>query len=414
MKKIAISGVVAISILSNGFIPTAAKAGWNPSSWFKKEDKPVAIKFEDVYPVPFYKTGAFKWSAIAVASVAVAIASVASGGVAAVPGATWIGSLVGGAMGTTWTAGLAMLGGGALATGGFGMAGGAVVIATITDLSMAVLVDGITSVIPENKGVKNEEMMIFIRFPEWEKGTDKVVKALENIKELKEKFKDGDISESLYKRNLRNYMEEALDSIPIWTKNVYDLVNAAIFSHNLGKHDLAKKYIEKAYIISSDDSSYIYYLKAVLSLYDGDTQSAISYLDSAIEYEKDALLPYILESQILLDQDNKGAALDILKQGLSNYDDDNFQLNYLAGMIAYDMGVYGEALEYFKTALSNVSINPIEGELKARIAASYYRLGNFSKAKKWFDDAMDEVSDKEYTEYRKNLNNLYYNKLIRD
>lgn len=410
MKSTTISATLSVLLLVTS-ISTPLKAEcYNPSSWFSKKEKIKPVTFDLVYPKPFYKTSVFKWGSIIAASIVVAVATVYSGGVAAVPGATWIGSLLGGAMGTTWTAGLAALGGGALATGGLGMAGGAVVIATVTDLSLAVLVDQAASAVGPKNGTHNFST-IKIPIPKWDYGSGKVVKDLKNIHELQEKMMHGNINEGVYRRNLVNYMEDALDNINISTC-YYDTVNGAILAYNLGKFALAEKYLNEAETRGNDQlSSFIEYMKAILSLSkDESLAQSIRYLDSAIQMEPDMLNPYLLKANILLDNNDLRGALQTVKLGLEKYDDDNFQLNYLAGLIEYKKANYKEAIEYFGEAEEATSINPVKAECKIRIALAYKKLYDSKNASKWYKDALEEVEDQEYKDYRKNIIELYKSK----
>lgn len=410
MKKTTISAMISVFLLATN-ISTPLKAEWyNPSSWIDHKEKIKPVTFDMVYPVPFYKTGVFKWGSIIAASVVVAAATVYTGGIASVPGATWIGSLLGGAMGTTWTAGLAVLGGGALAAGGLGMAGGAVVIATVTDLSLAVLVDQVASAVGPKNGTHNFST-IKIPIPKWDYGSEKVVKDLENIHELQEKMMDGDIDKEVYRRNLVNFMENALRNINT-SKSYYDTINGAVLAYDLGQFSLAEKYVNEAEKRANDEmSSFIEYMKALLSLSkDESVGQVIRYLDSAIQIEPYTLNPYLLKANILLDNNDLKGALRTVKLGLENYDDDNFQLNYLAGLIEYKKGNYKKAIEYFAEALEATTINPVEAECKVRIALAYKKLYDSKSATKWYKEALEEVEDKEYEEYRKNIVEMFKSK----
>ena len=409
MKKTILSSTLSALLFASS-IPTPVKAEWyNPATWINHKEEIKPITFDIVYPVPFYKTGVFKWGSILAASIAVGVATVYTGGAASVPGATWIGSLLGGAMGTTWTAGLAALGGGALAAGGLGMAGGAVVIATVTDLSLAVLIDQAASVVTPKNGNHNYTT-IKVSIPKWEYGSKKVLLDLKNIHELQEKMTDGDINQDVYRQNLVNYMEDILNNINT-SESYYDNINGAIIAYNLGKFSLAEKYINEADRQAKDGtSSFIKYIKALLNLVKNeDTIAAIRNLDKAIQIEPGALNPYILKINILLDNNDLTGAFQTVKLGLDNYDDDNFQLNYLAGMIEYKNKNYKKAIEYFKNALSNTTINPVEAECKVRIALSYKKINQLDNASEWYKDALEEVEDKEYQSYRDKISKLYKN-----
>lgn len=408
MKKIALSSTLSALLLITS-VPSVLQAEWyNPLSWFDKKVEYKPVTFERVYPVPFYKTGLFEWGSIIVASVAVAVVTVGTGGLGAVPGATWIGSMLGGLMGTTWAGGLAALGGGALAAGGLGMAGGAVVVATVTDLSLAVLIDQAASVIPKTKGEGMSFSTIKVSIPKWEEGSEGVVKNLNNIHELQDKLMDGDISKEVYTQNLRNYIEDALNKIDIYS-NAYDAINGMILAYDIGRFQQAEKYVEYAKTHLPVESSMVYYMEALLLLSNNQTSKALSKLNLAIIDEKDTLNPYLLKINIQMDSNDLYGALQTVQSGLNNYDDDNFQLNYLGGMISYKRGFYKDAIDYFKEALSNITINNVEAECKARIALSYKKLNEYEKANEWFKEALEEVSGKEYKKYREQIEKIFRN-----
>jgi tetratricopeptide (TPR) repeat protein len=311
-------------------------------------------------------------------------------------------------MGTTWTAGLAALGGGALATGGLGMAGGAVVVATVTDLSLAVLIEQAAGMAPIGKEEGRNFSTIKISIPKWDYGSEKVLINLENIHELQEKMIDGKIDRSQYTRDLTNYMEDALRNINI-SESKYDAINGTVLAYDLGQFGKAEEYLKTAESYFPSDSSFISYMQALISLSNDNIYKALSELNYAIEVEPETLNPYLLKINILLDQNNLYEALETVKYGLKEYDDDNFQLNYLGGMISFKKGDYKEAIDYFEDALSSTTINPVEAECKMRIAIAYDKLHQQEEANKWYEDAIEEIEDKEFDAYREQLIKMYKN-----
>lgn len=388
--------MIAVLFVNFG-MPTKA---WACSGLFGNEkDNPVT--FECLYPTPFYKTSAFRWSAIVVVSVGVAVATVYTGGAAGVPGAT----LIGGMLGTTWTAGLATLGGGTLASGGFGMAGGAFVIATTTDLALA----GLASFIPIPKNNIEGNNYNYIKIPLPKIGSKTTLAHYQLIDELITLYHDPKeaVSDAVYEIVMHKYYTSALDDID-YTETKYDLINGAILAYNLGDYKKSGEYLGKAENYFPK-SSYIYYHKALLDLVSGSSDDAINNLNQTIYKERDALQPYLLKTQIAIDRKKFGTAKNAIAQGLDKYDSDNFQLNYLGGMASFKDKDYKKAIAYFKDALSNTTINEIEADTKLWIAKSYQRLENNKQAGKWYNDAMSEVSDNK--EYKKALEKQYSEKL---
>lgn len=403
MKKIALSTVAALLLSSSTVYGewsiaeawSAAKVRVSTTLEEKKTLEPITFKL--LYPTPFYKTETFKWTAVAVVAVVGTGVTIMTGGVTSVPFATTIGGMVAGGGSGAWAAGMATLGGGTLASGGLGMAGGALVIGTMTDLSIA----GLTSFLPDNN-IKGREYNT-IKIPLPKVGSEQTLNTYGLIEELTEKFIEGKINSTLYEKQIYNYYVYALENLN-WN-NSYDLINGAILAYNLGDFKKSQDFLDKAKNAFSHQSSFIHYQQALLNLV--DNYNANIELNSAIAEERTALTPYLLKIQIAIDNNNLAVAKIVVKQGLEYYDDDNFQLNYLGGIISYRQGNYGEAIEFFEDALSNTTMNEIEAESKMMIAKCYKSLGNnLDKADEWYKDAISEVDDNQ--EYKNKLNNMYW------
>ena len=362
------------------------------------KSKKAKITFEELYPKSFYKTDAFLWGAVSVVTIAVAATTVVTLGATAVPGAT----LVGGMLGTTWTAGLATLGGGTLASGGFGMAGGAFVIATTTDLAIAGLASFIP--LPENNLEGKNYNFIKIPLPK-EVGSKKVLELYENIEDITEEYMDGDLSEKAYEKTIHADYINALNSVSP-NDTPYDLLNGAILAYNLGKYEKSQYYLNEAKKVFHTDSSFIYYHQALLCLVDYDIKKAIANLNMAISKEPDVLNPYLLKTQIAIDTNQVGLAKDTIDEGLKNFDDENFQLNYIRAILTYNEKNYKNAIKYFEEALSNTTINEIEAECKIWIAKCYKHLNNTRSSHEWYLDAMSEIRDNK--KYQTKLSDMYH------
>jgi len=345
----------------------------NLQAGFFSKDKAT---FDALYPTPFYKTTSGKVIIGGAVLVGGTAAVIFTGGAAAVPGATSLGAL-------------ATLGGGTVASGGFGMAGGAMVVGVTTDATLM----GLASFIPENN-YKGKYTTIKIPLPEV--GSKKVLKIYDLINDSKEKYLDGDISQSTYENIIYNYYNNILNIID--KNNAYDLINKAIIEFNLGKYDESLKSINKAEKYFKI-KSYIYYHKALLALaMENNTDKAIQLLKKSLSEEDDKLKPYILLIQIYIDTNQNSKALIVAKHGLENFDDDSFELNWLAGNLEFKLQNYKNAIHYYRDALSNITINKMEAECKVNIANSYYKLYNYKKANSWYKDALSEVRSTPYTE----------------
>lgn len=374
------------------------------TAWFKSDEKMEPIRFDEVYPTPFYDQVWFKWGSIVLVSVAAATATVMTGGATAVPGASYVGSVVGGMMGTTWTGGLAALGGGSLAAGGLGMAGGAVVVATVTDVGLAAALESVT---PEDhmQGYGFNKRLT-IPLPRWGRGSREVVEIMDRIIELEEDYKNGNIEMINYHLQVRENMQEALLQAAT-SSSKYDLINAAVMAYDLERFKDAEKFLAQAERLFAKNSSFLYYMRTILALTYGDIEEALANIDKAIEAEPDALEPYLIKTKILFDIERFQEALTTAESGLANYDDENFQLNYMAGQSAEKAGDLKKALAYFKKALSNTTFNPVEAECKIRIASIYKKLGDTEKARSWREDALGEIEGKKYGVFRKKIMEQY-------
>ena len=372
--------------------------------WFRTTEKFEPVSFEKVYPTPFYEEEWFKWGSIVLISLGAATATVMTGGATAVPGASYVGSVVGGMMGTTWTGGLAALGGGSLAAGGLGMAGGAVVVATVTDVGLAAALESVT---PENRmqGYGFDKRLT-IPLPRWDRGSREVVEIMDRIIELEEDYKKGNIAMIDYHLQVREKMQEALLQAAT-SSSKYDLINAAVMAYDLERFKEAEKFLAQAERLFAKNSSFLHYMRTILALTYGRVEEALANIDKAIEAEPDALEPYLIKTRILSDNGRFQEALKTAEVGLARYDDENFQLNYLAGENAKKLGDFEKALDYFKEALSNTSFNPVESECKIQIAIIYKKLGQMEKARSWREDALNEIDGEKYDAYRKKIMEMY-------
>ena len=402
MRKIGLSAALATLLLAYTGTTTKLEA-WeltSPSTWIGDKETYESITFNLLYPVPFYKTGAFKWTAVAVVAVVGTGVSIATWGATSVPFATALGGLLAGGGSGAWAAGLATLGGGTLASGGFGMAGGAFVIGTITDLSLV----GLGSFMPEDNTKGKNYTTIKIPLPQV--GSEQTLNTYEQIEELTEKLMDGKIEPVFYEKQIYNYYIYASENLNPQVSS-YDLINGAILTYNLGDFKKSQEYLDRSKVSFGVSSSFINYMQALLNLVNNN--SAGYELNLAIAQEPKALNPYLLKIQIAMDEDRLSEARRVVDEGLDNYDDDNYQLNYLGGIILYRQGNYKGAIDYFKDALSNTTINEIEAETKMLIAKCYKKDSNSKKADKWYMDALSEVDDDDENgqKYINKLVNLY-------
>ena len=96
-----------------------------------------------------------------------------------------------------------------------------------------------------------------------------------------------------------------------------------------------------------------------------------------------------------MDNHRYNNAFNVLDRGLNETSDEVCVMSWMAGNSLYTSRRYGEAITYYKKALSNMTINEFEALYKLNIAKCYQQMGNIKEGKSWLDDAISEVSDKQ-------------------
>ena len=81
-------------------------------------------------------------------------------------------------------------------------------------------------------------------------------------------------------------------------------------------------------------------------------------------------------------------------------------MNWMAGNCLYNLARYEEAIPYYKTALSNMTINEYEAIYKLCIAKCYQKMGDTKNGIYWLNDAISEVKDNK--EMVDELNKQYF------
>jgi|GEM_PF-2893604 len=339
----------------------------------------------------------------------------------------WIGGTIGtsvlgyaGASGGTTMAGLAALGGGTIASGGFGVAGGVTVLSTISDISIAISLDTLTSSTEKNQEKKYIDTKGFtlpylslLKVPMIENHDlvdPQIGRLLDLLDEAKENNDFTQISRliDMMHYTLNNLFRDS--STPTKT-TAYDYLTLAIIEFNYQKYEASQKALNKSLsLFKSNESGVAEYVKALLSQSEGDDDGAIVILSGIIKQEKKALPPYIVLAQIYIDKGNTLKAIDILEKGLKYAKGGQRVLNQIMGDAYFSRGLYEKSIRHYKAALKNTTINEDEAKYKADIAVCYRRLHNTKKCISWFDDAKSEVDKND--ESIKNLIIYYEQKYI--
>lgn len=370
--------------------------------------------FANIYPEPFLSTTIGKTTLIVGSAIVVgAITYISAGtGTAATAGpiATWVGTQIGTLAGYSGIAatnyGLALLGGGAVSSGGLGILGGISTLNALGDVAISLAFTEGEAIFPKPY---NKYQMIKIKIPE--KGADNVLSIIKKIDKLKKRFEGDDVDPSFFQLTVKKRYIDALNAIRFADTKPkyigYDCLLKAILAYNLMRYDVAKDAINDCQYLF-DKKPVIYYVGALLDLTEGDYTSAEDKLNLAIAEEDDAVQPYILLSQLLIDENKYAQANFIVKLGLEKADDDNFNLSLSGGNIQYfHLHNYDAAIDYYKNALANMTVNEFEAECKLMIAKCYRKKGNTKKAQKWLGSALDEVSKN--APYKKSIYDSWIN-----
>lgn len=371
-------------------------------------------RFENIYKKAWYQSkyvicGGILAGAITVGAITYFTAGTGTAA-AAGPIATWIGNSLGSLFGVSGiaatNAGLATIGLGSVANGGLGVLGGVAILNATGDLAISAAIAFANNYRPTNDTRPAFSRAIPLPTRVGSAENEKTVNEINELLSRDEKEKQE--SMALEKANSlihwlaeRTYSTYAYENNDFNTKR-FDILTTAIAAFNIGDFQKANQYL-KILMSESGNWGFLYYFKAMLSLADGKNSDAITYLKSSIQEDKKAIPPYLLLAQLYIDMDFNTGAMWILEDARREVTN-NFAINYLYASLYFKKGEYSQAINLYKDALSNVTINIYEAECKIYIAACYYKNNETKEAYKWRDDALDEVdNDKEFTKYIRDL-----------
>ncbi|GHV34008.1 hypothetical protein FACS1894187_03710 [Synergistales bacterium] len=398
-RKFSMCLIAALLIISLcwSILPDSALA-W---SLFGNDDPHNAdMRFSTIYPISFWDSTVGKITMYAGSAAVVGAITYFTAGTGSWAGVAMVAKWVGGTIGTTLLgasgggailAGLAALGGGTVASGGLGVLGGVMVVNIIGDLAVSVVLDQAIDTLPNNK---LHEFLDIIKLRMFYDRITPIAK--ENLQDLKKALEgsgtDFEKVEFFLKRVERD-LNEAVQSNAADKTTPYNYLLLSLIQYNNREFEAAKNSMQKAReYVDPERSSVLDYVDALLCLGEGKDENCRNLLFKINQIEPTAIPPYVLLGQIYYDNKSYIEAFNVLKVGLTDADDDDCTLNYMAGNCLYAAGNYKQAIEYYKEALSNMTINEMEALYKLSIAKCYRKLGDSKLSEEWLADAIDEVS----------------------
>ena len=160
-----------------------------------------------------------------------------------------------------------------------------------------------------------------------------------------------------------------------------------------GKQDLvnAENFFNTGFIQGGGKSVKIMYALANMKYQNGDTQSAMAFINRIISESPNYIKAYLLKSKILMNSDNKLAEAEKFLKGIDSNiiakADDSQKAEYyqMLANIATRSGSFKEAIKYYEKA---VEINQTDTEAITKIADFYVQISDSTKAMEYYDMAL--------------------------
>ena len=160
-----------------------------------------------------------------------------------------------------------------------------------------------------------------------------------------------------------------------------------------GKQDLAnaENFFNTGFIQGGGKSVKIMYALANMKYQNGDTQSAMAFINRIISESPNYIKAYLLKSKILMNSDNKLAEAENFLKNIDNniiaHADDSQKAEYyqMLASISTKKGAFKEAIKYYEKA---VEINQTDTEAITKIADFYVQISDSTKAMEYYDMAL--------------------------
>ena len=438
MKKTTLSIITSLALLS-----TTLHADWWQNTkvvankavfWKSKHLKD--IDFKHIYPKKFYKKSYF---GLAITGAAIVGAGAftyftAGTGAPAATGVSGVAAWVGGGGASSYMAGLSTvgsffggnamlgaailngisigaLGGGATTFAGLSLVAKVGMMASITAMGL----DGIAYF--QNPETKQLEYRIKLRIPK-KLGSKDTRDIVDEIYDIEEKIQDDysdnqgiNIQKLLnQKKELEDKAIELLKSKLSEKDNQEDLIVLSTIASNNAKYTLLDKAINQIDSSKLDNSSFLNYLKALNSLYQGNEKKSLEYLDSSISENPYALEPIILSINILGNSNfiqNEVKIKDLVKSAEENFDSDDYSTSYSLSGVYYRVATfyfnnqrYASAQKYYEKAYNELGMlqknffgKELGHTIQLGIANSLYKEGKTKKALEIYTDIIEDIDE---------------------
>jgi tetratricopeptide (TPR) repeat protein len=465
MKKITISVIAATMIITND-----AKAGLMGDLWDGAKEKTnkiliathiknehmVNMDFEHIYPKEFYKKSYFGWVITGVAVVgagAFSYFTAGAGAPAAATGVSAVASWVGGGTAGSYMAGLSMIGswfggnamlGAAILNGlsigaiGGGLGAKIATMGILAKVGMGVSVtalglDGIAYF--QNPKTNQLEYRVRVVIPK-DIGSKKIRDMVDKIYSAKEMIndaldeKDGAEQKKAFEL-LEEYKQEAINFLrrtPIYSLSQEDLLVLSVIAADKNEYELFNKAISEIDRSKLDKLGFLYYLDGLNSLYQGNENKALVYLQNAMDEDKYALEPIALSINILGYNDffqNETKIENLVKFAEDNFDSDDYatplsmvSIYYRVGTLYFINGRYVKARQYFEKAKDELSFlqkhffgKKLKHTIELSIANAIYKEGKVTTSYNLYKEILDDI-DEENTEEINKIKEQYIGNYI--
>lgn len=353
-------------------------------------EKKVDLGFGAVFDKPFYREGYFSWAVLGVAIVIGGLFSYSTAGAgapAAAMGVSKVASAVGGGGVGSYMAGLSTIGGwvggnamvGAAILNGLslGVGGGGTAWASMSAIGKVAVVASVTAttldgvLLFNNFDTKELSYRIILPVPS-KFGTRKARSTAADIAEAEADafkalksddhcaFLDASERRELAIESSRSIAETAIQQ----SGKPEHLIVLAILRKNAGDSDQFRQLLGNIAPSAISNPGYLYYLKAIMSIENGDVQEAERFLWASWKASPYAIEPPILLVNLLGFQDfekNEDEILFIVETAAKQFDDGDYDtpfsllaLNYRVATQYFIHGRFAESEMYYRRAYREI------------------------------------------------------------